>query len=45
MLHNAMGGGGMSAFPEKSDTKVYGSQLLALQEGGWGSNIQEKSVT
>ena len=45
MLRNAVGGGGVSAFPEKSVTKVYGSTLLALRGGGWGSNFQEKSVT
>ena len=33
------------SFPGKSVTKVYISTLLALREGGWGSNIQEKSVT
>ena len=30
MLRNAVGGGWVSAFPEKSVTKVYGSTLLAL---------------
>ena len=37
-------GWGVSAFPEKSVTKVYGSTLLALRggPGGWGSNFQEK---
>ena len=45
MLRNAVGGGGVSAFPEKSVTKVYGSTLLTLRGGGWGSNFQEKSVT
>ena len=34
MLRNAVGGGGVSAFPEKSVTKVYGSALLALRGGG-----------
>ena len=37
-------GGGVSAFPEKSVTKVYGSTLLALRGGGWGSNSQEKAL-
>ena len=37
-------GGGVSAFTEKSVTKMYGSTLLALRGGGWGSNFQEKSV-
>ena len=27
---------GVSAFPEKSVTKVYSSMLLALRGGGWG---------
>ena len=46
MLRNAVGGGGggVSAFTEKSVTKMYGSTLLALRRGGWGSNFQEKSV-
>ena len=30
----------MSAFPEKTVTKVNGSTLLALRKGGWGSNFQ-----
>ena len=33
--------GGVS-FPGKSVIKVYGSTLLALRGGGWGSNFQEK---
>ena len=46
MLRNADGGGGgVSTFPGKSVTKVYGSTLVALRGGGWGSNIQTKSVT
>ena len=48
VLRNAVGVG-MSAFPEKSVTKVYSStlllQILALLGGGWGSNVQEKIVT
>ena len=40
MLRNAVGGGGV----RKSITKMYGSTLLALRGGGWGSNFQEKSV-
>ena len=44
VLRNAVGVGGVS-FPRKSVTKVYGSMLLALRGGGWGSNFQEKSVT
>ena len=45
MLRNAVRGGWVSAFPEESVTKVYGSTLLALRGGGWGSNYEEKSVT
>ena len=37
-------GGGVSAFMEKSVTKMYGSMLVASRGGGWGSNVQEKSV-
>ena len=43
VLRNAVGGEGVSAFPEKSVAKVYDSTLLALRGGG--SNSQEKSVT
>ena len=45
VLRNAVGGGRVSAFPEKSVTTVYCAMLLALRGGGWGSNSQEKSVT
>ena len=47
MLCNTVGvgGGGVSAFPEKSVTKVYSSMLLVLRGGGWGSNFQEKNVS
>ena len=40
------GGGGVSAFPEKAlrRSNVYGSKLLALRGGGWGSNFQDKNV-
>ena len=31
MLRNAVGGGRVSDFPEKSVTKMYGSTLLALR--------------
>ena len=44
VLRNAVGVG-VSAFPEKFITKVYGSTLLALLGGGCGSNFQEKIVT
>ena len=44
MLRNAVGGGGGVSFHGKSVTKMYGSTLLALRGGGWGSNFQEKSV-
>ena len=43
MLRKGVGGGWVSAFPEKSVTKVHGSTLLALR--GCGSNSLEKSVT
>ena len=33
----------MSTFPGKSVTKVYGSKLLALNEGVGGSNFQKKA--
>ena len=45
MLRNALLGGGVSDFPEKSVTKVFASTLLALRGGGWVSNVQENSVT
>ena len=38
-------GWGVLDFPEKSVTKVYGSMLLALRGGGWGSNFYIYSVT
>ena len=44
MVRNGVGGGWVSAFPEKSVTKVFGSMFLALRGGGWGSNFKEKSV-
>ena len=38
-------GGGGSDFLEKSDTKMYGSVLLALRGRGWvGVEFQEKKV-
>ena len=44
VVRNAVGGGGgASAFTEKSVTKMYGSTLLALRWGGWGSHFQEKT--
>ena len=44
MLRNAVGGGRVSDFPEKSNTKMYGSTLLVLrgERGGWVSNFQKK---
>ena len=45
VLRNAVGGGRVSDFPEKSVTKMYGSMLSALREGGGVSNFQKKSVT
>ena len=44
MIRNAVGGGGCQLSRKKSVTKMYGSTLLALRGGGWGSNLQEKSV-
>ena len=45
MLHNAVGGGRVSDFlGGKSVTKMYGSTLLALRGGGWGSNFQKKAL-
>ena len=35
----------MSPFPKKNVTRMYGSTLLALRGGGWGSNFQGKTVT
>ena len=45
VLHNAVGGGRVSDFPEKSVTKKYGSTLLVLRGGGWVSNFRGESVT
>ena len=42
VLRNAVGGGAIS---RKTVTKVYGSILLALREGGWVSIFQGKGVT
>ena len=40
MLRNAEGGGRVSDFPEKSNTKMYGSTLLVLRgERGGGCRI------
>ena len=44
MLRNA-DGVGVSDFPEKSVTEVYGSMLFALRGGGWGSNFQKKALS
>ena len=41
MLHNAVGGGKVSDFPEKNATKMYGSTLLGLRGGGLVSNFQK----
>ena len=44
MLRKAVGVG-VSGFPEKSVTKVYGSTLYIRDtRGGWVSNIQEKET-
>ena len=44
MLRNAVGGGMVSDFLEKSVTKMYGSTLLALRGGGCLSNFQKKAL-
>ena len=44
MLINAVGSGRVSDFHEKSVTKVYGSTLLPLREGGWVLNFQKKAL-
>ena len=41
-LRNAVGCRRVSDFLEKSDTRMYGSTLLALREGGWVSDFQKK---
>ena len=38
MLRNAVGGGSVSDFAEKSVTKIYGSTLLALR--GWWVGVE-----
>ena len=40
MLRNAVGGGRVSDFPEKTVTKMYGSTLLALR----GSQTSRKKA-
>ena len=45
MIRNAVGGGGVSAFTEKSVAKMYGSTLLALRGGGWGVKFPGKKCT
>ena len=43
MLRNAMEvWGGRVSFFEKCVTKMYGSTLLALRGGWWGSNFPER---
>ena len=44
VLRNAVGGGRVSGFLEKSITKMYGSKLLTLEGGGWVSNFQKKAL-
>ena len=44
VLRNADGGGGVHISGEKRYEGVW-FNLLALRGGGWGSNIQTKSVT
>ena len=45
MLCNAVGGGVVSAFPEKKRYEGYSSTLLALRGGGLASNFKEKIAT
>ena len=42
MLRNAAGVVGFSFPGKKTITILYSSTLLALREGGWGSNFKEK---
>ena len=44
MLHNRVGGGRVSDFPEKGVAKMYGSTLIVLRGGGWVPNFQKKCV-
>ena len=44
MLRNAVGGGRLSDFPEKTVTKKYGSKLLALRGSERVSNFQKKAL-
>ena len=44
VLRNALVGGRVSDFPEKSVTKMYGSTLLALRGDGWVSNLRKKAL-
>ena len=43
VLCNAVGVAVCQLSWKKSITKVYGSTLLVLRGGGWGSNSQEKT--
>ena len=42
VLRNAVGGGRVSDFSEKSVTKMYGSTLLEFYEGVGGCQISRK---
>ena len=44
MLRNAVGDWGVSPFPEKSITKVYGATLLALRGVGGGQISRKKAL-
>ena len=41
---NLDAGVGVSTFPGKTLTKVYGSTLLALRGGGWGLISRQKAL-
>ena len=45
VLRNSEGGGGSIFFLEKALRRCKVQRYLALRGGGWGSNLQEKSVT
>ena len=45
MLRNAVGGGRVSYFPEKSISKMYGSMLLKRYKRVVGVEFQGKNVT
>ena len=44
MLHNVVGGGTVSDFPENSVMNMYGSTLLALRGVGGGPILRKKAL-